>query len=131
MGVSTTRPIINIRLRRLWFGCEDSNFFAQGKTNLQNPARKRTNYFIGSVLECRKFLRILQLFPWKVKPMTFIDKPFEPCILSRPRKCSLRKARSSPNTSRTRGRCGLVGASMKETSETLCMAMKLRSSNLQ
>ena len=53
-------------------------FRSRWKQTYKIPRERGANYFSGSVLECRIFLRILQLFSWKVKPMTFIDKPFEP-----------------------------------------------------
>ena len=60
------------------FGCEYSHISPKGKLTYKIPRGREANYSIGPVLECRIFLRILLLFPLKVKPMTFINKPFEP-----------------------------------------------------
>ena len=106
---------------RVWM--RGFTYFAEGKANLQNPARKRSKllYRAGSgVQDNFDNLTIASMEGQAddVYQQTVCELSPER-ILSHARKCSVQKVRSSPTTSRTQGRCGLVRASTKETSKTL------------
>ena len=76
MDISGSKSEMSERWR---FWLRRFTYFAEGKASLQNPARKRRELLYRAGSGVQDFFENLTIIPGlKVKPMTFINKPFEP-----------------------------------------------------